>query len=285
MKTKYSNKTISELLNYGTSILKKKGIESARLDTLIILETLLHISRTQILLNLDNTTNESNIKLFNRLLKQRSRYKPLSYILGTSYFYGYKFIVNKHVLQPRPETENIITTFNNLLSSKIFINNFDSLKVLDLGCGSGIIGITIKKLYPNINVHLSDISIRALQIAKLNAVIHTTDIRILRYNLLKNNSCNYDIIVANLPYVPLMVNINSSAKFEPKKAIYAGHDGLKFYSKLFLEISKNQNKPLYLILESLKASHKALKKLAYKFEYDLYQSIDLILVFKLRSTS
>ena len=167
----------------------------------------------------------------NRLLKYRKRLKndtPIEYIIKKTHFYKSDFIVTKDVLIPRVESESIIP---HLLKYK---------NILDLGCGCGALGISVKKENHNIQVTLSDISKRALKIAEKN--IGKLDITLIQSNLLsKINTTNMDCIIANLPYIKDNTDLPKSViKYEPKIALFGGKDGLFYIKELIKELHKKQ---------------------------------------------
>ena len=158
---------------------------------------------------------------------------PIDYILGYRYFYGYKFKVNKDVLIPRVETEELVERV------LILIDRFNLLNVLDLGTGSGAIGISIKKENPKCNVILSDISDEALEIAKQNSQLLHTKLEIKKSSWLENINEKFDIIICNPPYIPLQENLNPRVKKEPRIALFGGSRGLDHYNTILMSVKKN----------------------------------------------
>ncbi len=158
---------------------------------------------------------------------------PVDYILGYRYFYGYKFKVNKDVLIPRVETEELVERV------LILIDRFNLSNVLDLGTGSGAIGITIKKENPHCNVILSDISEEALEIAKQNSQLLHTKLEIKKSSWLENINEKFDIIICNPPYIPLQENLNPRVKKEPSIALFGGSSGLDHYNTILMSVKKN----------------------------------------------
>lgn len=158
---------------------------------------------------------------------------PIDYILGYRYFYGYKFKVNKDVLIPRVETEELVER------ALILIDRFNLSNVLDLGTGSGAIGISIKKENPNCNVILSDISDEALEIAKQNSQLLHTKLEIKKSSWLENINEKFDIIICNPPYIPLQEKLNPRVKKEPRIALYGGSSGLDHYNTILMSVKKN----------------------------------------------
>lgn len=173
--------------------------------------------------------DEFNLKL-ERLLKG----EPLAQIVGYEEFYGYKFSVNQDVLIPRPETEELVA---NILADydEYFAN--EKIDVIDVGCGSGAIGITLKKEEPNMNVVLSDISEKAVAVAKENANNLNVDVEFLIGSMLDpfiEKGIKVDILVSNPPYIPNDEEMERSVvDYEPHVALFGGTDGLKFYRMIF----------------------------------------------------
>jgi release factor glutamine methyltransferase len=185
-------------------------------------------------------------------VKRRISGEPLAYIFGEKEFYGLNFKVNKNVLVPRPETELLVEEALYLAS-----RNSQSATLIDVGTGSGCIIITLAKQLKNSKFFAIDISKPALKIAHQNAKLHKVNkqIKFLQSNLLesiikkiKNKKLIIDnpehsglIIVSNLPYLtPTQIKNSPTIRSEPKLALIAGRDGLKYYRKLFNQIKNLQ---------------------------------------------
>lgn len=182
------------------------------------------------------------IKIINRLKKE-----PLQYVLNTTNFYGYDYYVNKNVLIPRFETEELVEN-----TIKIIKERFNcGAKLLDLGTGSGCIGITIKKIIPSIDVTLSDISNKALIVARKN--IKDLDINIIQGNLLKpfiKNQIKFNIIISNPPYISIKDSIDEKVKNnEPHIALYAKDNGTYYYEEILKDINKVLEKEFLIAFE------------------------------------
>ena len=247
------------------TILKNSKLE--RIDTEILLSYLLKKDRTFLILNIDKNISEKLYKKYLFLEKKRLDNWPIAYLVGFKHFYNYKFLVNKNVLVPRPETEILIDiSLNNLL------NRDKKQTIIDIGTGSGAIIITLAKelikknktLYNKTNFIALDISNKALKIAKLNSKLNRINKKISFYksdllsylidnkeNYLNNN--NDLFILANLPYLKPKELKEKSIKHEPKLALEAGIDGLKYYRKLFKQINliidKNSNQKIDIFCE------------------------------------
>jgi len=161
-------------------------------------------------------------RLYKKCIRKRLEGFPVAQILKCKDWAGFRIIVNKHVLIPRDETE--------ILCKEICERQRTSSvkRILDVGTGSGIIAIFLKHHFPEAMVQALDFSSRALNVARKNAKKHQPAIEFLRSNLLDKIEANeqYDIIVANLPYVPENISITPEVAKEPRKAIFSGADGL-----------------------------------------------------------
>lgn len=177
--------------------------------------------------------------------------KPYQQILGYTQFYSEKFFVDENVLIPRPETEELVELAKiEIQNSKFKIQNF---KILDIGTGSGIIPITLRRFFPNSEVSAMDISEKALEIAKKNADFHKKEINFIKKDYLNTKLTeNYDIIISNPPYIGIDENpeIEDSVKgFEPNIALFSPtSDALIFYRKIAKDAEQflNENGMIFL---------------------------------------
>ncbi len=181
--------------------------------------------------------NEADARVQKRFIEGVEKLKenePLNYVLGYSYFYGYKMIVNENVLIPRFETEELV----GLVLSK-YDEYFKGQKIdlADVGTGSGAIAIALKKEEANLNVCASDISFDALNVARQNAKNNDADITFYQGSMLEpliENNIKLDILVSNPPYIKQDEVLDPSVKdYEPHVALFGGNDGLKFYRMIF----------------------------------------------------
>ncbi|MBQ8985234.1 peptide chain release factor N(5)-glutamine methyltransferase [Candidatus Saccharibacteria bacterium] len=201
-------------------------------------------------------------------------------------FYGNDFIVDENVLIPRPETEQIIDEVLKLVGRPILPGvkptpaklNPKGIKILDVGTSSGCIAITLKKLLKDVEIYASDISEKALKIARKNAEIHQAPITTIISHLLKNVNITPDIIVANLPYVDKTwdwLDLDSLSK-EPEIALFAEDGGLKLIKELIDTATSK-----YLILEADPSQHKQIIDYA-KSKYSLIEENGFIITLSLR---
>ena len=233
---------------------------------------------------------------FNRLLKRRALNEPVAYIVGVREFYGRSFDVNKHVLVPRPESESfmtLLTLLHNQHEADIKKRELaiarggasDSYQrsagflhtVIDIGTGSGCLAITIKKELPDMYVTATDISTPALRVAINNAKQHSADVVFKKQSLLSGDKQGYDIVVANLPYVPKDMQ-HPSITQEPHLALYSGSDGLDHYKALFTQLAHKHIR--YVLTESLLAQHDPVCQLANDAGYKIVTANGLVQLFK-----
>lgn len=206
------------------------------LDSTLILEYILGLTKLDMILQEDYILSESEVLAINKCVQDRLEHTPIAYIIGYKEFYGRKFIVTKDVLIPRPETEAIIDITKNIYSHNT------KPTIWEIGTGSGCIAITLKLKIPDSKIIASDISPQALQIAKNNDIILTgkqDNIVWLEGDLLKpfsTEDTKPDIIIANLPYLNQNQYQDDSILAEPDIALYSPNNGLDHYIRLLQEI-------------------------------------------------
>ncbi len=219
-----------ELLLKSIEYLKSKGIENYKLECEIIFGHVLDIEPMLVSLNLRRKIREEEKTTIRNMLKERGIDKrPVQYIIGKEGFYGRDFYVDENVLIPRPETEYLVEECVKRIKEKSYKT------VLDIGAGSGAIGITIAKEVEEVKVLACDISDGALSVAKKNAeLLDAKNIKFIKSNVFESiNYKEFDLIVSNPPYIPdyeyeeLQVEVK---KHEPKLALTADKEGYHFYN-------------------------------------------------------
>jgi release factor glutamine methyltransferase len=194
----------------------------------ILLSFALKKDRLFLHLNSDMQIDE---KEFFKYVKRRANYEPIEYITKSVSFYSENFFIDYGALIPRPETEILIDELSKELKG--------SEKVLEIGIGSGVISIILKKRFPNLDIVATDISPKALEIAKKNIEKFELDIKLVQTNLMDNLEKDFDIIVSNPPYIKNSFALEKNVKdYEPKEALFGGEVGdeiLKEIIKLFKE--------------------------------------------------
>lgn len=214
--------TVEELVVYG-----KKHIHKDQ--TILLLSSLLGVNYFDIYQMLDKKVDEDIVDKFKLMIKSIKKDMPIQYLLGYTNFYGYTFKVNKNVLIPRFETEELVN------KTKNYINKYfkDNLSICDVGTGSGAIAIILKKLFPNSSVTAVDISRKALNVAKANAKELETEINFIEGNMLYKVKGKYDVLISNPPYLTKDDEIEKQVlENEPHLALFGGEDGLKFYDEI-----------------------------------------------------
>jgi release factor glutamine methyltransferase len=269
--------TIESALS-GTELeLKNSMIKSARLDSQLILAHVIKKPRSWVLSHSDFVLSTKQIDQVKSLTILRQSNTPIAYLLKRKEFYRRTFLCDKRALVPRPESEQLISDILEILPKK-------PLSILDVGCGTGILGITTYLENPRWKITLSDISKDAIQLAKQNIESFnlSTKISIIEANLLPNN-LYFDVVIANLPYVPTNLVDKLDIAKEPKLALFAGKDGLDVYRDLFKQLGDTKTKPTYLFIESLTEQQVELIKTGSSNKYSLLKQTDFTLSFRLKN--
>lgn len=232
--------TVEELIVYGKG---KTSSDHAKM----LLSSYLDVNPLELLTVLDKEVDSDIEKLYKSSLEALKENKPIQYVIGNVNFYGLKFIVNKNVLIPRFETEELVEQVVEYTKDL----NKDKIKILDLGCGSGAIGLTLKSILKDSEVTLTDISKEALEIAKLNANNLNLDVTFIESDWFSNVKLEqYDIIVSNPPYIRTDEEIEEIVKDnEPSLALYGGVDGLDCYRKILANIKPYLNNKFLIVFE------------------------------------
>lgn len=269
--------TISVWLAYARDKLEKAGIGTARLDSQVLLADMLQRDRSWLMAHLDTIITDGTRAELDRQLTERAKHVPLAYIRGKTEFYGREFYVDKRVLEPRPESETMIDALKNISGAG------QSMKIIDVGTGSGALAITAKLELPHATVVATDIDPGCLEVAERNAAKHNADIRLVQGDLLQPANVmpgSPVIVLANLPYVPDGHFVNQAALQEPRLAIFGGTDGLDPYRRLFAQAAQLSLQPGYILTESLPPQHRQLAFIAARHGYRQTQVDDFIQVFQ-----
>lgn len=209
---------------------KNEAIKVGKEETAIklLIQELSNFSNTEFYANYDNEVDKDEL---NKILIAIDDYIikeiPIQYILGYTYFYGYKLLVNKNVLIPRRETEELVDWV-------IHNNPFASPRIIDIGTGSGAIAITLKANIESSSVTAVDISEAAIEVAKLNASINNQEVEFIKSDIFSNlENKKFNILVSNPPYIPKTEVLDNLVYInEPHIALFADEDGLFFYKKI-----------------------------------------------------
>jgi release factor glutamine methyltransferase len=259
---------IKELIQFGKE--KLENIESRDLDILVLLGFVIKKDKAWILANGNERIGYLKVLKFKSLIKRRQKNEPVAYLTGIKEFYGNIFKVNKNVLIPRPETEvlveEVLDVLKNKKDSEVFWSPSKMGRVLEIGAGSGAIIISLAKELENIKFLASDVSGRALKIARKNAKLNKVEnkIEFVKSDLLEKIKENeIDVVIANLPYVLAKDKgkLQKDLEYEPQDAIYAEQNGLELIEKLLVQIGDLEHKPKYIFLEFDPRQTEDLKKM------------------------
>ncbi len=250
-------------INKAYQKLNKNNVKSALLDCEIILSKAINKSREFIILNSKYDINEKELNYFQEMISQRSKGKPVAYLVGKKFFWKYQFYISEKVLIPRPDTEIIVEQVLKIFKKK------DNINFLDIGFGSGCILLSILKEKKNFRATGIDISNDALKVCKINAYKLGVKNRVtlLKTDIDKFSRGKYDLIISNPPYIKkldLKYLEKDVINFEPKLALDGGLDGIseirkiikkssdliKNGGKLFLEIAFNQKEEVKQLLRN-----------------------------------
>ena len=236
--------TVLEAIQKSTEFLAKKGVESPRLQTELLLAHQLKLPRMKLYLNFDRVLTSPETDGLRELIKRRAAREPLQHITGATNFCGHEIVVSRHALVPRPETELLAE-----LGWKFLATRNGQPTALDFGTGTGCLAIAIAAKCPAAQITALDISADALALAKKNAAQNEVAERIEfllgdGFAALPPNS-QFDLIVSNPPYIASaeIATLEPEVKdFDPRAALDGGADGLDFYRRLARE-AKNFLKP------------------------------------------
>lgn len=243
---KIKTRQVSVLLNYYQELFRKHELEDNIVE--LVLSHILNKAKFEIYLVQDLKLSYFQKLKFIKILKQIfEKNLPIQYLLGVQNFYGYDFKVNRNVLIPRFTTELLIDLAKDL--------SFNS--ILDMCTGTGCIGLTLKKEEPNARIVLSDISKKALKVAKQNAKKLHVDVELIQSDLFEKINEKFDLITANPPYLTKGEYVSKNVIFEPKIALYAENNGFAVIKKILSDFPKHLNSGGRVILE-ISPTHKEL---------------------------
>ena len=234
--------TIEECIKQGISQIREK--EDAYWIVHRLITDILQIDKTYMLTHAEQILTKKQEECFGEAMQKIKQGIPIQYITNKQEFMGSCFYINENVLIPQPDTEILVEEVLQLVNDK-------ESRILDLCCGSGCIGISLKNFLKKATVHLSDISPKAIEVAKKNAILLKTDVQIITSNLFENIQETYDIIVSNPPYIETSTipTLSQEVQNEPHIALDGGKDGLTFYRKIIQEAPYYLTKNGYLCLE------------------------------------
>lgn len=231
--------TILDTLKKGTEYLQKYGVDEARLNMEHLIAHVLEVERMQLYLDFDRPLDEPALESLRDLTKRRSRGEPLQHLLGTVEFLDNEFKTDGRALIPRPETEELAS----ILSGRSWP---EGISILDMGCGSGVIGLSLAKAMSDRNpsLFLADVSADALTLAQENSDSLDTSTTLIESDLFSAVDGKFDLIVANLPYIPNAeeTTLSREVQNDPALALYGGELGTEVIER-FLKEAPNYLNP------------------------------------------
>ena len=239
---------LNELINYI-----KKEYKIDYLDIKTLIKETFNVDNSYFIINENEDIEENKTSEILKKCKEIKNGKPLQYVTNTQYFYGLKLFVNENVLIPQPDTEVLVEETFERIKKIIEIKNGKKVKVLDLCTGSGAIAISIKnELKEKVEVYASDISKKALNVAKKNAKsILKEEINFIESDMFCSINEKFDCIVSNPPYIKTEVikTLDKEVQEEPILALDGGNDGLKFYKEIRKEVENYLEEDGILLME------------------------------------
>ena len=242
--------TIAQWLKRATDELADDMLPSPRLDAEIILAHTIRHPRTYLHAHSDDELSLRDVDIANARIDLRKDRVPVAYIIGHKEFYGRRFNVSPAVLIPRPESEQLITLLNAHLPSSSALGDIVSPLLVDIGTGSGCLGITAKLEHPELSVGLVDTSRHALTVAEKNAKALGAEVELFVSDLLAEYPYSPDIIIANLPYVDRSWDQSPELAAEPAEALYAEDDGLAIIKRCIEQVASRAKPEALLLLEA-----------------------------------
>ena len=238
---------IETALKKGKLILRDNKIKSAELDGEILMSQAIRKDKKYIILNYNKKIKKKDLKYFDFLIQERVKKKPIAYLTKKKDFWKYEFLIDKNVLIPRPDTEVLVEQILELTKNKA------SMRILEIGVGSGCIILSILKEKKKFFGTGIDISTKSLKISEINS--HKLGVnrrlKLFKSNIDNFNTGKYDLIISNPPYIKknFLKCLEKDISFEPVEALDGGIDGLSVTRKTILKSSELIKKKGYLFLE------------------------------------
>lgn len=265
---------INQWLDAAIQELRAADIPSPRLDAEIILAHTLRKPRTFLHAHSDDPLNSRQREIADARLQLRIDRTPIAYIIGHKEFYGRQFKVTPSTLIPRPESEAII----HLLKKHVDVGA--GKKLVDVGTGSGCLGITAKLELPELTVTLTDISRHALHVAEMNAAHHKATVSLIHGDLLAHYPFSADVILANLPYVDKNWERSPETNHEPAEALFTSAGGLHLIDRLLHETKTQLVDKGLIFIEADPRQHETIVETAKRVDLQLLETEGFIQAFQ-----
>lgn len=239
------------MVNYKTALetaqqqAQQQGFEASRAEWLLL--DCLHWNRTQLIMHLNDEMPESHVKMYEQAVERMLKGEPIQYIVGFQSFYGETFEVTPDCLIPRPETEEVMLYFLEQLN--------EGERVVDIGTGSGVLPIMLKRLMPSLDVYATDLYQAPLEVAKRNAGHHQIEIQWLKGDVLTpliERNIKVDGLISNPPYISQNerdVMDQSVIDYEPSQALFAENEGYAIYEKILQQLPQVLNAGAHVVFE------------------------------------
>jgi release factor glutamine methyltransferase len=252
--------TVGSLLTWTTDFFTRKGVDEPRLSAELLLAHTLKCSRMALYTQYERVPPEGEIAAFKELVKQRSNHVPVAYLVGKAWFFSLEFVVTRDVLIPRPDTETLVEFVIQHARQRAEWSGPSVPAVLDLCTGSGAIAVTLAKRLATAAVTATDLSAKALAVAKENAVLHGVAERVSFFEgdlfaPLEGEAAPtlFHVIAANPPYIPTadVAGLPAGVRdHEPRMALDGGRDGLEFHRRI-VEGAKRFLRPEGLLIQEM----------------------------------
>lgn len=240
---------------------KLSHLDNPRLEAEILLSDLLDLGRAELRTRGDLKLSWLHRHCFFVNVRKRAKGEPLAYIRGWQEWAGMKLNVSPAVLIPRDETEYLLEKISGIENPK---------SILDVGTGSGCLALGLAKRFPDAEVSALDYSTKALRVARSNFKKYKADVNVLHSDLLAKikKGARYDLIVANLPYVPTNIEVTREVEKEPQDAIFSGDDGLDLLRRFSFELEQKEVSFAALWLEFLPCQWPDIEKMFSKWHVE-----------------